>query len=263
MLLCSNNNNRNRVETAQNTFALAAAVAAAADAALSITSRGNENVNENENGNGNENGLGGTQRVRSVFPTTEESRRRRYRSQCDFEGYTDRGLSKESEVLEVSKSLLIDETAISATGTDTDTLDTLGALKPLKEQQVESSQSLNAVHALSGSTAASAGVHTEELSPTDITTQSTATETPLNNLVEPKQSTPVSPTKAELENEFNNINPVSQSEGERYEERIVQLQSAPLPCIDAVTGLVHIVGKADHLSFPMKCNAIHYDMMLR
>lgn len=256
MLLCSNNNNRNRVETAQNTFALAAAVAAAADAAISITY--SENVNENENENGN--GLGGTQRVRSVFPTTEESRRRRYRSQCDFEGYTDRGQSRESEVLEVSKSLVIAETALTATATATNTLDTLGALKA---QQVESLQSMDAVHALSGSTVASAGAHTEKFPPTEITTQSTVTEIPLNNLEESKQSTPVSPTKAELENEFNNINPISQSEAERYEERIVQLQSAPLPCIDAVTGLVHVVGSADHLLFSMKCDAICNIMMLR
>jgi hypothetical protein len=244
MLLCSNNNNRNREETVQNTFALAAAVAAAANAAISITASGNEigNQNVNENGIENEDGLGGTKRVRSVFPTTEESRRRRYRSQCDFEGYTDRGLSRESEVLEVielSQSLVKAETALTATATD--------ALETLEAQRVESSQSLYAVHALSGSTAASAGAHTEELSPTEITSQSTVTETPWNNPVESKQSTPVSPTKAELNNEFNNVNPLSQSEGERYEERIVQLQSAPLPCIDAVTGLVHIVGTADHL----------------
>ena len=57
------------------------------------------------------------------------------------------------------------------------------------------------------------------------------------------------PTKAEIENEFNNINPMTQSEGERYEERIVQLQSAPLPCIDAATGLVHIVGRMLHNCF--------------
>jgi hypothetical protein len=229
------------VETAQNTFALAAAVAAAADAAASITS--SENGNENEN----ENEVRGTQRVRSVFPTTEESRRRRYRSQCDFEVYTDRGLSRESEVLEVlevPKSLVIDETALTTAATDA-----------LETQQVESSQSMVVAHALSGCTAASAGAHTEEPSPTEITAQNKVTETPLNNQVESKQSAPTSPTKAELENEFNNINPISQSEGERYEERIVQLQSAPLPCIDAVTGLVHIVGTADRQCYPLRHDA--------
>ena len=237
------------METVQKTVAVAVAVET--DAVFSITSSGEEDVNENENG------FGGIQRVRSIFPTTEESRRRRYRSQCDLNGYTDRGLSQVSEVLELSISVVKAEAAL----TSTDTLDTRSALEALGAQQVESSQSKDIVRALSDITATSAGAHTGELSPKEITTQNAVTEIPLNNLVESKQSTPTSPTKAELENEFNNINPISQSEAERYEERIVQLQSAPLPCIDAVTGLVHIVGTVDHLSFPMKCNATHYGMI--
>jgi hypothetical protein len=53
------------------------------------------------------------------------------------------------------------------------------------------------------------------------------------------------PSKADLLNEFNRVSPLSLSEAERYEERITQLESAPLPCIDAVTGLVHIVGETE------------------
>ena len=71
-----------------------------------------------------------------------------------------------------------------------------------------------------------------------------------------------SPTKAEIENEFNNINPIPQSDAERYEERIVQLQSAPLPCIDAVTGLVHIVGTTHPVQngFLILHSAAYYNM---
>ena len=49
--------------------------------------------------------------------------------------------------------------------------------------------------------------------------------------------------REDIENEFNHIMPEELTDAERYEERIQQLESAPLPCIDAITGLVHIVGK--------------------
>jgi hypothetical protein len=49
-------------------------------------------------------------------------------------------------------------------------------------------------------------------------------------------------TIEEIQNEFNNISPPDITAEERFDERIKQVSSVPLPCIDAVTGLVHIVG---------------------
>ena len=188
-----------------------------------------------------ENELITTQRVRSLFPTSEESRRRRYRSQYDLNGYTD-GTPLESE-LKTGPSMI--DGRLSEAEVEAPNRQQLEALKALEAMDVDVDQPITDINT------AKRGIQTEERTVESVTSQNKMTEEQINktigavNTVEAGGAggvTSSKPTKAEIENEFNNINPMTQSEGERYEERIVQLQSAPLPCIDAATGLVHIVG---------------------
>lgn len=195
-----------------------------------------------------------TQRVRSLFPTTEDSRRRRYRSQYDLNGYTD-GTPLESE-LRTGPSMIdgrLTEAEVEApNGQQLEALETLGAM------DIDIDQPIIDINT------AKRGIQTEESTVESVTSQNKITEEQINkkvgsieaigavNTVEAGEAggvTSQKPTKADIENEFNYINPITQSEGERYEERIVQLQSAPLPCIDAATGLVHIVGRLLHHYF--------------
>ena len=197
--LLSNNNNRNRVELIQNTIA--------SDGSYTTSTEENELLT--------------TQRVRSLFPTTEESRRRRYRSQCDLNGYTDGAPS------EASTDPLIDGATLTG---------------DLLSQKLETIELIEVDHAVADVTTARSVTQIEEKTASGPSNQDKLSEIQLNNIIEAENTIPKGPSKAEVENEFNNINPASQTDAERYEERIVQLQSAPLPCIDAVTGLVHIVG---------------------
>lgn len=220
--LCSNNNNRNRVDSTQNAFAT--------DGSPLTSTEDNDLVT--------------VQRVRSLFPTSEESRRRRYRSQYDLNGYTD-GTPLESE-LRTGPSMI--EGMLCGV-----------EVEALSGQQLETQEALEAMavgidQPIIDINTAERGVQTQE----SVSSQNKITEEETNKTVRPVEAieavstvgaggiTSPKPTKAEIENEFNNITPMTQSEGERYEERIVQLQSAPLPCIDAATGLVHIVGRMPH-----------------
>ena len=228
LLLRSNNNNRNRVESIQT--------AVATDGSPLTGTEENELVT--------------VQRVRSLFPTSEESRRRRYRSQYDLNGYTD-GIPLESE-LRTGPSVIEG----MLTGVE---------VEALNGQQLATQEALEAIavgidQPIIDINKAERGIQTQE----SVSSQNKITEEETNKTVGPVEAidaikavstvgaggiTSPKPTKAEIENEFNNINPMTQSEGERYEERIVQLQSAPLPCIDAATGLVHIVGRMLHNCF--------------
>ena len=124
-------------------------------------------------------------RTRSVFPTTDESRKSMYRS----------GSSK---VIEYDSMTVIAEKVI--------------------DQVVKKTETVTTVKEIAGPSI-STGVDVE---------------------VEIKTKKEV--RREDIENEFNHIMPEELTEAERYEERIRQLESAPLPCIDAITGLVHIVG---------------------
>jgi hypothetical protein len=154
-------------------------------------------------------------RLRSVFPTTEDSRRRQYWSQSDLEGFTGT--------------------------TRTDMYAQAAAIAPVSQVETSTVE----VSAVFVTPAASAGQEQkqekeqeqkQDVASVDHQTAANAAEA---DLVVSKDT----PSEAELLNEFNRVAPLSLSEAERYEERITQLESAPLPCIDAVTGLVHIVGE--------------------
>jgi hypothetical protein len=152
-------------------------------------------------------------RVRSVFPTTEDSRRRQYWSQSDLEGFTGT--------------------------TRTDMYSQAAAKVPVSHEETIIPVEVTLTSEGSATPAASVGQELDQdMASVDSQTAAHAVDA---ELAAPQET----PSKAELLNEFNRVAPLSLSEAERYEERITQLESAPLPCIDAVTGLVHIVGEAE------------------
>ena len=122
-------------------------------------------------------------RTRSVFPTTDESRKSMYRSGC-------------SKVIEYDSMTVITEKLIDPVVKKTETV---ASVKDIAVPSILT------------------GIDVEVKTKKEV-------------------------RREDIENEFNHVMPEELSEAERYEERIRQLESAPLPCIDAITGLVHIVG---------------------
>lgn len=202
MLSNSNNNNRNKgsgrwfddadaIKVAATTQMMAAASLSSSSSILNTNKNYIDDIDINESVKSTEDLISQesismtindfnvpTSRIRSVFPTTDESRRTVYRS----------GSPK---IIEYDSMIGIAET------TSSDTVEVV-----------------------------------EEII-TQSTSRGVTVETDESKVVR----------REDIENEFNRIMPGDLSEAERYEERIRQLESAPLPCIDAVTGLVHIVGK--------------------
>jgi hypothetical protein len=151
-------------------------------------------------------------RVRSVFPTTEDSRRRQYWSQSDLEGFTG-----------TTRTNMYSQAAEKVPNSQVETID-----------PIDVTLSVGSV-----TPATSLGQEREkDMASDDTQIAAQVAEVDLQVALE-------TPSKADLLNEFNRVSPLSLSEAERYEERITQLESAPLPCIDAVTGLVHIVGETE------------------
>ena len=122
-------------------------------------------------------------RTRSVFPTTDESRKSMYRSGC-------------SKVIEYDSMTVITEKLIDPV---VKKIETVASVKDIAVPSILT------------------GIDVEVKTKKEV-------------------------RREDIENEFNHVMPEELSEAERYEERIRQLESAPLPCIDAITGLVHIVG---------------------
>ena len=158
-------------------------------------------------------------RLRSVFPTTEDSRRRQYWSQSDLEGFT--GTTRTDMYAQAAAKAPVSQVETCTVEVSAVFVTTAAPAgqeqKQEKEQEQEQEQK-------------------QDVASVDLQTAAHAAEA---DLVVSKDT----PSEAELLNEFNRVAPLSLSEAERYEERITQLESAPLPCIDAVTGLVHIVGE--------------------
>ena len=167
--------------TTASTSSVAVAVAASLNAVLETNSKESNGIITNDIDVP-------APRTRSVFPTTDETRRSMYRSSGP-------------KVIEYDSMTIMTEKST--------------------DQVVRKTVAVTSVR--------------ERLVP------SISPETEVKVEVEVKTKKEV--RREDIENEFNHIMPEELTDAERYEERIQQLESAPLPCIDAITGLVHIVGK--------------------
>ena len=218
----SNNNNRNRAETA----ALEQISTTSTSTSTSSTANG---VNDDSAGGSQVDASG---RLRSIFPTTEDTRRRQYWSQSGDNNDIAKGEEAVSNVGAGDGAVVgVKGDRVGEDGGEGGDGITVNARDlekpPVREEETQTITQTSTTIPLSTPTPPS----------------STPSLSTINTEVVPVST----PSKADMLNEFNWISPATLTEAERYEERIKQLESVPLPCIDAVTGMVHIVGEAFYL----------------
>lgn len=223
----SNNNNRNRAETA----------AALEQINPTSTSTSSAVVGDDSAGGSQ---LDASGRLRSMFPTTEDTRRRQYWSQISGDKCAEESGSNTAveDGITGGGGGGVQGEGVVMNGGDL-------VRPPVRDIEIQSI----------------AQTGTTDPQSTPVPSTSTPISTPSISDIIPEMVPASIPSKADMLNEFNWVSPATLTEAERYEERIKQLESVPLPCIDAVTGMVHIVGESQcpHTSYLVFIQHHDYD----